>query len=97
MPQTDPYASAQTQQFEVVLVKDGVNPLAAKADDFKRVPAAASSPTGAMESDAVAAVAKTGFKPLQAVVPGMLTDYEMGARRREHEAALGGPLDRSKI
>lgn len=80
------------EQFEVVLLKDGASEFTAKADDFKRVAVDAIDPLAAMLSEQVGAT--KGFHALSATKPGVLTDPEVNARRRDLE---GPAVDRSKI
>jgi hypothetical protein len=78
----------RSEPFEVVMLKLGVSEVAAKPEDFRRVPIEATDPLQAMQSDAVA---KTeGYRPLFAARPGVLTDPEVHARRRAFEAGGNG-------
>lgn len=78
--------------FDVVMLKNGVNDMAAVSTDFKRVPVEASAPFEALTHKDVAAVA--GYHPLFAVPPGVPTEPEIHARRRELE---GPTVDKSKL
>lgn len=79
------------EDFEVVLIKEGVSDLDAKPDDFKRVPVSASSPLQAEMDDKCKV---KGYRTMFTAKPGVLTDPEIQARRR----ALEGPTtDKSKI
>lgn len=78
------------EQFEVVLLKDSVSDLSAKPDDFKRVSVEASSPIAAQISDKAKV---QGYRAIFATKPGVLTDPEVMARRREADVHV----DRSKI
>lgn len=84
----------QTENFDVVLLRNGVNELTAKPDDFRRVPVVATGPLAAVMSGEAAAVAAEGFTILHAATPGVATGPEAMARQRELE---GPPIDRSKI
>jgi hypothetical protein len=92
MTDTDGYPQRK-EMFDVVMLKDGVNDLIAKTADFKRVPIEAEAPFAAMTHPDVQAAAK-GFRVLFAVPPGVATEPEIHARRREME---GETVDRSKI
>lgn len=81
-----------SEMFEVVLLKNGVSDLVALPGDFKRVQVQASAPFHALTHDDVAAV--QGFHPLFATAPGVASQPEIMARRRELE---GPTVDRSKI
>ena len=70
-----------TEQFEVVMLRLGVSPLTALPGDFKRVPIVATDPLAAQLSDEVRK--ETGYITLFAAKPGVLTDPEVHARRRE--------------
>jgi hypothetical protein len=78
--------------FDVVLIKADVNDLAAKPGDFKRVTVEASDPSAAQYHADVRAL--TGYRVMFAVPPGVSTEPEIMARRREME---GPTVDRSKI
>lgn len=80
------------EDFEIVLLKDGVNPLSAKTTDFKRIKVTAPDPLSAQMSDAV--MAEKGYKALFAAKPGVMTDPELQARHRELDAST---IDRTKI
>jgi hypothetical protein len=83
---------ARPQQFEVVMIRDGVSELTATSDDLKRIAVQAVDPISAVTSKEVAAV--KGWRPMFAAPPGVPTEPEIMARRR----ALEGPVvDRSKI
>lgn len=69
-----------TQAFDVVLIKDGVNSMTAKPDDFKRVPVVAADTVQACLHDDVAK--EKGFYPLYAVPPGVMGEPEVLAVRR---------------
>lgn len=78
--------------FDVVMLKNGVNDMSALSTDFKRIPVEAGAPFEALTHKDVTNV--TGYHPLFAVPPGVATEPEVHARRRE----LEGPLvDKSKI
>lgn len=79
------------EDFEVVLIKDGVSDLSAKPDDFARVAVQAENPIAAQMRDEAK---KKGFRVLFAAKPGVMTDPEIQARRRAME---GPPIDRSKL
>ena len=78
------------EQFEVVLLKDGVSDLSAKPEDFKRVLVEASSPIAAQISDKGKV---EGFRSIFATKPGVMTEPEVMARRRQVDVQV----DRSKI
>jgi hypothetical protein len=94
-PQPDMWARPRGELFDVVLVRDGVNPLDAKVEDFKRVGVSAGSPTEAMSDPEVAKV--EGFSPLQAVNPSAPQEHEEKARQRERDKGWGGEIDRTKL
>lgn len=77
--------------FSVVLVKRSANEMSAKSDDFKRIEVQAADPVAAMLSDEVQK--QKDFRPMCATKPGILTDPEIMARRRE----LDPTVDRSKL
>jgi hypothetical protein len=79
------------ESFDVVLLKEGVNPMEAKPDDYKRVPVQATSTLAAQMLDE-AQVA--GYRPVNATPPGYTTDDEVMARQRELN---GPPVDKSKL
>jgi hypothetical protein len=96
MSHPNDYARPQGENFEVVLVKKGVNPLHAKSDEFKRVPVHANDPTSAVNSDVVTAAAGEGegFVVVMAAKPMVMSDYEHQARLRDN---ADRPMDRTKI
>lgn len=73
------------EAFEVVLLRDGVNQMAAKWEDFKRLPVEAENTLQAQMLDAVRA--EKGWSPIFATKPGLLTEPEVLARRREMDQA----------
>lgn len=81
------------EPFEVVCIREGVNPIAAKPEDFLRVPVEAADPLSARMHDDLVEKAK-GFDPYVAMKPGIMTDMETSAYSR---VANGAPTDRSKI
>jgi hypothetical protein len=84
-----------TELFDVVMVKDGVSHNDAKPEDIKRLPVVASGPLAAQISDeAMAFAAKEGYTAVHATKPGVLTELESLAMRRQME---GSVPDRSKI
>jgi len=68
------------EHFEVVLLKEGASEMTALPADFKRVLVEAESTLHAL-MDAKAQV--KGWRPLLVAKPGMLTEPEVLARRRE--------------
>lgn len=79
--------------FEVVLLKRGISSLTAGVGDFKRIPVEASAPGMALLDDKI--MAEMGeYVPLFAAPPGVMTEPEIHARRREIE---GPPVDRTKV
>lgn len=81
-----------TELFEVVLIQDGVHEFTAKPSNLRRVVVTAPDPLAAMLDDEVH---KTpGWRPLCATKPGVMTDPEVAARRRELE---GPAVDYTKI
>jgi len=97
-PQSAPedYAFHRGQNFDVVLMRKGVNGMEAKPDDFKRVAVGAVSSTAAREAPEVAAAAGKDFEVHQVTGPGHTTEFENMARQRA-AAAARGDLDRSMI
>jgi hypothetical protein len=88
----DPNYPVHTESFEVVLLKKGVSSVAAATADFKRLPIVASSPLAAQIHDDV--MKETDYVALFATKPGVMTEPEIHARRREME---GPPVDRTKM
>jgi hypothetical protein len=80
------------EPFDVVLLKRGVNSLDASTGDFKRISVEASDPLSAQMHGDVAK--EKDYQALFAVPPGVASDPEIQARRREME---GPAVDRSKI
>jgi hypothetical protein len=74
----------RTELFDIVMLKEGVSEFEAKTTDFKRVPVEARDPLQAQMSEAVAK--EKGYRVLFAAKPGVLTDPEIMARRRELDA-----------
>jgi hypothetical protein len=81
------------ETFEVVLLKKGVSSLTAEPGDFKRIAIEAAAPGIALLDDKIMAE-MDAFVPLFAAPPGVMTEPEIHARRREME---GPPVDRSKV
>ncbi len=75
----------------------GVSPLAAKPEQFRRVPVEAKDPLAARLHDDVtkAAAEAPGYEVLFTARPGEETDLEMRARARVQDEVF--PLDRSKL
>lgn len=69
-----------TESFEVVLLKDGASQMSASVSDFQRVAVEAESPLQAQMSDEAK---KDGWTAIYATKPGLLTEPEVLARRRE--------------
>lgn len=69
------------QPFEVVLLKNGVNSLTAKPEDFQRIRVDAVDPLQAMQHGDVSNV--EGYTCLFAVPPGAPTEPEQMARQRQ--------------
>jgi hypothetical protein len=84
----------QTENLEVVLLKNGKTELSAVPEDFRRVPVVSTGPLQAIMCDEVAKVAAEGYSVLYSAQPGVLTGPEVLARQRSLE---GTPIDRSKI
>jgi hypothetical protein len=98
MSELDPYFRPRSEPFEVVLVKNGVNPLHAEPTDFKRVPVNAADPTSALASEVVQkAATEGGYTVFQAAKAMVMTDYEHQARIREDRKNGIGMFDRTKI
>lgn len=91
MPEAESYP-VHKETFDVVLLKHGVSEMVAKTTDFKRISVEASGPLQAQMHDDVAK--EKDYRAIFATKPGVLTDPEVHARRREME---GDPVDRSKI
>jgi hypothetical protein len=81
------------EMFEVVMIRRSTSEFEAKPADYKRVAVEASEPLQAMLDDKVQAEGKD-WRPMCATKPGVYTDPEVNARRREME---GPPVDRSKL
>ena len=88
---TEPYPEHK-EDFEVVMLKDGVSELDAKPEDIKRVHVNAVSSLAAQMHDDVQKF--EGHKAVFVAKPGVPTDLETHARRRELE---GAPVDYTKI
>lgn len=81
-----------TEDFEVVMLKNGVSELEAKPEDIKRVPVTANNTLAAQMDESV-----QNEKEHHAVFvskPGVPTDLETHAQRRALE---GPPIDKTKI
>lgn len=81
-----------SEDFEVVLLKNGVSELEAKMEDIKRVPVTTDSSLAAQMHDSVQN--EKDYHPVFVSKPGVPTDLETHARRRELE---GAPIDKTKI
>lgn len=83
------------QNFDVVMLRkaDGVHALNATTADFKRIMVTAASPVEAMMDATVEAQVKAGYTVIHAMPPGVMSESELLARRRE----MDPPTDRSKI
>lgn len=90
------YGAPRTEAFDVVLVKDGVLPHAAKPEDFKRIPLTAEGAYAARSHAEVDAAEKAGFTVLQVMGPGQATEAERMARSRAQDAIYGA-FDRTKV
>jgi hypothetical protein len=80
------------EAFDVVLIKKGASSLTAKVGDFKRLTIEASSSLAAQLDDRVSA--ESEYVPMMAIRPGVMSEPEIMARRRELE---GPPVDRSAV
>jgi putative sterol carrier protein len=81
-----------TEDFDVVLLKDGVSDLTASPSDFKRVLVTGQAdPIAALMSDTAQV---KGFRPLFALPPGVMSSAEIMANRRVMD---NDTLDRTKI
>lgn len=95
MPATPPVEESypvHKEQFEVVMLRNSVSDAHALPGDFKRIEVTATDPLAAQMSDLVRA--ETGYTVLFAAKPGVMTDPEIHARRREMDA---GQPDRRNI
>lgn len=81
------------EDFDVVMMKDGVSELTAKPEDFKRVSVTAKDPIDAQTSETVQKEMK-GYRVLFAVPPGVMSDPEIHARRRTMDFDT---VDKSKL
>jgi hypothetical protein len=92
----EPYARPRGQNFEVVMIRRGKNALTSERGDFLRVGVVADSPSEAMDDPAVAARAAE-YVTYRTMTPGQPTEEEVLAARREHDKAMGPPVDRARI
>ena len=78
---TDPlYEKPRNENFEVVLIKLTASEFTAKPEDFKRVPVDAADPIQALHTPEANV---KGYRVMWATPPGVLTEPEIMARRRE--------------
>lgn len=94
-PAPDDYYVPRGQNFDVILLKKGVNGMEAKPDDFKRISVTADSVAQSQEDPEVVAALKD-FDYVQATAPGHRTEFEIGAQKRAYSEAYG-ETDRTKI
>lgn len=90
------YEFARGQNFDVILIKKGVNGMQATPADFKRLSVSANSVTETQSLPEVLEAMKAGFEYYQTTAPGHTTEFEHMARRRAADEARG-EMDRSKI
>lgn len=97
-PKTDDFYFSRTQRFDVVLMKKGVSGMDAKSEDFKRVSITADSVADAEGHEQVVKAKKEGgdWVVYRTTAPGYTTEFEIDAKRREHDVAHG-TQDRSKF
>ena len=89
---TEPNYPKHNEQFEVVLIQDGVHEFNATPKNIKRIAVEASDPLAAMLSDETQK--EKGWRPLCATKPGVMTTPEIMARQRAFE---GGVTDPTKV
>ncbi len=70
------------EQFDVILVKNEVNALGAKPEDFKRVGVTATESALAGDEDEVKKAIAEGYRQVEIVGGGRPSDYETMARHR---------------
>jgi hypothetical protein len=82
-----------TEAFEVVLLRRIASEFTSLPSDYKRVHVEATDPIAAMTCEEISEYA-SNYRPIAATKPGVLTEAEILARRRELE---GPVVEKSKI
>jgi hypothetical protein len=90
-PEND-YRFPRAQNFEVVMLRNGVHSWEAKPDDYKRVPITAESTAAATRAQEV--IEDKDFTFVKVAAPGHRSEEELEAQRRASERP---PVDKTKI
>lgn len=72
----------RNESFDVILCKKGVNAMAAKPDDFRRVPVQAPEPSLVGDDEEVKKAVGEGYLQVEVVSAGRPSDHETMARGR---------------